>query len=204
MIANDDLQAIFNRSGTAKGRVGFHTAFEKTMGPRRHEQIRILEIGIHYGYSLQAWLDWCPKAEVTGMDTFERLQPESVPVLQNPRVNWHRRNSTDRVPARFGTFDFIIDDGCHWHAAQRTTFSRYWPQLKAGGSYFIEDVWPFDLLTDEDKQHPWLLEYPGCWSDEQYDALLETISVGDVHHHDFRGIEGLINSDHYILEIRKP
>ena len=198
------LNRIFYANRTSKGRVGFHTLYEEVIGPRREDPISLLEIGILDGRSIMAWLAYCPNAHITGIDTFERHRPEEVPALLDVRVRHYHRNSADRVPEDMGMFDFIIDDGCHWHCAQRMTFSRYWPTLRPGGTYFIEDVWPFDMMSDEDKQHPWLLEYPGAWTDDAYEGLLEQVSVGEVHHHDFRGIEGLDNSDHYVLEIKKP
>jgi len=197
------LGKCFHQCGTSKGHVGFHTLYESVIGPRRDRQISLLEIGVDRGYSLEAWLQWMPKARVCGIDTFEKYPSDGIKVLSHPRVSWLQRDSTQPVLPEIGMFDYIIDDGCHWFDAQAATFTNYWPLVYSGGSYFIEDVWPWDLMSDDDKQHQCILNRPGAFSTEQFARLLDTISVGDVHRHDFRGIEGLKNSDHYILEIRK-
>lgn len=178
--------------------------YEEVIGPRRKDPIRLLEVGIFLGRSIEAWLDWLPNATITALDTFERRPPEEVPVLKDPRVRWFRKNSTGKAPQDIrtdGGFDFIVDDGCHWHCAQQITFFRYWPMLKPGGSYFIEDVWPFDMMSDEDKQHPWIRKHPGAWTDGAFRSLLDEVEkAGAVRRHDFRRGE---NSDRYVLEIRK-
>ena len=197
-----ELKDIFDRCETGKGRDGFHTLYEAVIGPRRNEPLQLLEIGIDRGHSIRAWLEWCPHAHITGIDTFERRESEDVPVLLDRRVSWVRCSSVDPPPDGIGPFDFIIDDGCHWHAAQRATFENYWPMLKPGGVYFIEDVFAFDVMTEKERLHPWIQKHPGAWSSEQYAELLEAISVGEVRHHDFRHTGG--KGDHYVLEVRRP
>ncbi len=194
------LNKIFRRLKVAKGDREYSPLYGTVIGPRRLEPLHLFEVGIFKGKSLTAWVEWMPNATITGMDTFERIPPEALEILNHERVRWFRQSSTGLPPDAIGPFDFIIDDGCHWHCAQRMTFRRYWPLLKPGGSYFIEDVWPFDLMSAEDKRHPWILDHPGAWTDEQYLGLLREIHVGNVRHHDFRGDE---NTDRYVLEVRK-
>ena len=204
------LREIFDRNRTAKGRVGFDKLYEEVIGPRRMETLDLLEIGIDRGYSLESWLEWLPHALVTGVDTFERFPRDTINALEHARARCFQRSSAGPPPKGIGTFDFIIDDGCHWHAAQTMTFSRYWPLLREGGSYFIEDVWPFDVMSEKDKQHPWILSHPGAWTDAAFAELWATVAraaciepSANIYRHDFRGIEGLDNSDHYIIEVRK-
>jgi hypothetical protein len=195
-----DLKTIFDRAGTGKGKDGFASVYSKVIGPRREEPLNLLEIGIDQGHSHQAWLEWLPNATITGIDTFERFAPEDIEVLKDPRMRHYRRNSTWGPPKDMGKLDFIIDDGCHWHAAQTATFLRYWPLLKKGGSYFIEDVWPFAHMRPEWKKHPFLLGFPGAWSNDLYDLLITTIRVGRVTEWDLRGGE---NNDNFVLQIDK-
>ena len=44
-------------------------------------------------------------------------------------------------------FDIIIDDGWHWDEAQRKTLVNFFPYLKEGGIYIIEDIYPGSNLT---------------------------------------------------------
>jgi hypothetical protein len=170
------------------------------------EALQLFEVGIFLGRSMEAWVEWLPNATITGMDTFERLPPEDVPILTHERVRWYRGSSAGKLPpklhGRSELYDFVIDDGCHWHCAQQMTFYRCWPLLKPGGSYFIEDVWPFDLMSDEEKRHQWIVGHPGAWTDDAFAGLLRQVSVGDVRRHDFRDDETL-RPDRYVIEVRK-
>jgi hypothetical protein len=92
------------------------------------------------GGSIAAWLDYFPNATICGVDTFQRVPPERVPILTHPRVRWWRCDSAAEVPADLPQADFIIDDGHHFADWQRKTLANYRPMLKQGGRYFIEDV----------------------------------------------------------------
>jgi len=205
---DDELKRIFARCGTPKGRAGFAEVYAAQIGPRRLEPLRILELGIYRGASIEAWLQYCPAASITGIDTFRRVAPESVKVLEHPRVSWYRLDSTlqtifdARLGHGAGPFDFIIDDACHWHDAQRKSFSNYFPQLAAGGVYYIEDVWPFDAMMTAEKRHPWIEKHPGAWTDETWAALLAEVSQHTVTRHDFRQTAESPGGDRYMLEIR--
>ena len=155
--------------------------------------IRLLEVGVLRGASIAAWLEWLPEAQITALDTFERVAPESVPVLNDPRVSWVRGDSTQPLELP-GLFDVIIDDGCHEHDAQRATFENLIRFLKPGGVYFIEDVWPFDVMSRKEKEHPWLT---AGYSDEAFARLLAALAPFDVRRHDLRP-----GPDSYLIEVR--
>ena len=156
--------------------------------------IRLLEVGVLRGASIAAWLEWLPEAQITAIDTFERAAPESVPVLNDPRVSWVRGDSTQPLELP-GLFDVIIDDGCHEHDAQRATFENLIRFLKPGGVYFIEDVWPFDVMSRIEKEHTWLGSRK--YSDEAFARLLAALAPFDVRRHDLRP-----GPDSYLIEVR--
>jgi len=163
-----NLDELFRTVGCRKWMHGYGTVYSKVLQDFRSDPIRMLEIGVWQGASLWAWLEYFPRAELVGLDTFQRCDPETLPVLQHPRVSWVKADS--RVPIDLGDFDVIIDDGLHTHAAQLATYKVVGHRA---GRYFIEDVWPFDRMTKAQKRHKWLQQ--DGFSDSEYAALIEAL-----------------------------
>ena len=176
----------------------------------------ILEIGIFKGSSIEAHLEYAPNAHIMGVDIFTRAQPENIPILNHPNVKWIKHDSTlPSVPFTDERFDIIIDDGLHTHIAQRKTFENFFPYLKDGGVYFIEDVWPFGIMTNQEKLYPrpphkktnvlspeqkWWNKARHKWSDVEYAKLIKTTSPFTTTFHDLRAG---FNPDTFIIEVRK-
>ncbi|KKM65248.1 hypothetical protein LCGC14_1493180 [marine sediment metagenome] len=177
----------------------YDRVYELALEPLRNKEFDLLEIGIFKGNSLEALVEYAPRAQIVGLDTFQRIQPNDISILQHDNVEWLKCDSTEPTTLK-RTFDIIIDDGLHTHEAQRKTFANFFPYLKDDGVYFIEDVWPFDIMGWMEKQHPWLKKHPMSWNDTEYEKLLETVSPYNVTFHDIR--EGY-DPDTFIIEIRK-
>lgn len=135
------LLECFDAHGCDKGtsRHRYDRFYEPIFAPVRLAPLRILEIGIFKGASVAAWIAYFPNAEVIGVDTFERVKPQDVPILRHQRVSWWKLDSTQQVPD-IQPVDIVIDDGSHKPHAQLATLGHYRPLLKAAGRYFIEDV----------------------------------------------------------------
>lgn len=169
------MRECFDRHGCDKGkRHGYERVYEPAFEHIRDEPLRILEIGIYKGASLAAWVDYFPNATVVGIDTFQRVSPADVPILDHPRVEWRQHDST--TPINMGRFDFVIDDGCHTHTAQRKTFDAFMPYA---AQYFIEDVWALDHMTPAEKQHKWLQQEG--YSEKEYQKLLNALEPCEFH-----------------------
>lgn len=135
------LRECFDTHGCDKGkRHGYERLYEPIFAPLRNSKIRILEIGILSGASISVWVEYFPHAEVIGIDTFERVKPQDVAVLKHPNVSWWKLDSTKEAPDV--EVDIVIDDGYHTPDAQLATFQKYFPLLRSGGLYFIEDIDP--------------------------------------------------------------
>jgi len=209
------LQEIFDFHKTDKGSNNarassdghrYDRVYEPALEHLRDKEMLLLEIGILKGHSLAAWVDFFPKATIVGIDIFTRITAKDIPILKNPRVEWCTCNSIEGPNQDFldllgnRKIDIIIDDGLHNHVSQKRTFENFIPYLKDSGVYFIEDVWPFDVMTEEEKQHRWMIKNPTLYSDSQYNALLVALEPYTVKFHDLRdGFE----RDSYIIEIRK-
>jgi hypothetical protein len=115
---------------------------------------RLLEIGIGYrelmepfvpfyvhGASLKMWAAWLPEAEIYACDIREDT------LINEGRIHsmvcdQSSEHSLLRMVTTFGgTFDVIIDDGCHIPAVQILTARTLVPYLSPGGIYTIEDCY---------------------------------------------------------------
>jgi cephalosporin hydroxylase len=107
----------------------------------RQRPVRLLEIGVNRGGSLELWREYFGKdAVIFGVD----LNPECAELFEAP--NQVRIGSQAdpiflrSVVAEMGTPDIIIDDGSHVAHHQRVSFETLFPLLAAGGIYVIEDM----------------------------------------------------------------
>ena len=156
------LRRLFDAEGSDKG---WHAnAYDIVLAPHRHSVRSLLEIGIgtmlegapssmvgyaadHYrpGGSLRAWRDYFPNAEVLGAD----IQPDTQ--FAEDRIRTVLCNSADaaEVERCFGSgarFDIVIDDGSHEADDQLATLANFYPMVRPGGFYFVEDVLPTGAL----------------------------------------------------------
>lgn len=153
---------------------------------KTNKPLWIMEIGIYKGAGVQSFIDYFDSGLFSdyyfmGLDTFQRCPPEKIPVLERKHVGYRKCDSTD--PEQFEEnndfYDLIIDDGLHTPEAQMKTFQNYWPSLKSGGYYIIEDVWPLHLMDEkEQRSHWWLRKYWEEFSMDKHRALLNAIGYG--------------------------
>lgn len=100
----------------------------------REAPVRILELGVQGGGSLQAWKEYFPNAEVIGVDISDARWPEYI----IPNVAFYKCDLRDFRPE--GLFDIIIDDSDHFIGTQMYIVNNYLKYLKPGGTMVIEDV----------------------------------------------------------------
>jgi len=119
--------------------------YQAVFDSRRTKPMRILEIGVFQGASLQLWKRYFQHAEtrVIGVD----IDPACA-VYDAPSEGIHVRigSQTDGeflagVVSEFGPFDLIIDDGSHFSTHMIKSFNcLYASGLKDDGIYFVEDL----------------------------------------------------------------
>lgn len=105
----------------------------------RETPVKLLELGVNRGDSLQTWRDYFPYGDITGVD----LDPNCI--YQGDRIRSVVGHQSDAILLRqleeqFGPFDIIVDDGSHFGLDQRNSFELLYPKLNLGGYYVIEDV----------------------------------------------------------------
>jgi hypothetical protein len=117
-------------------------SYAELFKPYRNQPINFLEIGIDYGYSLALWRAYFDKATIYGIDIRNVLQfTEDV----NPII--YDGNDPSIIEKYFSNleFDIIVDDASHEVSHQLIRFPIYFPKLKKGGLYVIEDVQDLDV-----------------------------------------------------------
>jgi SAM-dependent methyltransferase len=117
--------------------------YEQTLGPIRSRQLRLLEIGVQNGGSLELWAQYFADAQVIiGCDIDERCGELR---FADPRVkvligDITTRAVQDQVRATADSLDVIIDDGSHRSPDIINAFVSLYPLLTPGGIYVIEDL----------------------------------------------------------------
>ena len=166
------LTELSNKHGSDKGTVHpvaghyannympLYAEYFAKHGFKRDAPLRILEIGINQGASLEMWAEYFPNATVYGLDVLipdhvaKRLAP-----IANIKTALADQGNTEELfqalhkefhicPPWFDfpgqeterEFDIIIDDGSHDQAHQQISWGYLWSWLKPGGLYVIEDI----------------------------------------------------------------
>lgn len=137
------LESIFmahDGRPTGKWRHYFRV-YEEEFGSVPHHDVKLLEIGVAEGGSLQIWRKFLgEKAVIFGVDinpASRALDTADLPV----RIG--SQNDPEflrRIVSEMGGLDIVIDDGSHVGADQIASFKALFPLLAPGGVYIIEDV----------------------------------------------------------------
>lgn len=130
-----------NRAGRVLDKwIHYFPIYSRHFAPYRHRPIKVLEIGIYRGGSLDMW-HWYfgPEATLVGIDI-----DEAAKAATDPRHVVEIGDQTDadflrRVAEQHGPFDIIIDDGGHEMQQQIVTAETLFPLLNEGGVYLVED-----------------------------------------------------------------
>ena len=102
------------------------------------DNVSLLEIGVCRGHSIAMWKKFLPSSRVVGIDT--NLSDVEFDLKDCELVEGNATFSEVSDKFENETFDFIIDDGSHNPDDQRKSFDLFYPKLKKGGYYFVEDI----------------------------------------------------------------
>lgn len=121
--------------------------YDRYLARYRGKPVRLLEIGVYNGGSLQVWRRYLgAQAVIHGLD----LDPRCA-LIDDPDLRIHIGSQDDvellgRIVAEMGGVDVVIDDGSHAWRHQIATFEALYPTLAPDGVYMCEDVhtsyWP--------------------------------------------------------------
>jgi cephalosporin hydroxylase len=150
---------------------GYCRVYDELFTPLRHQPINLLELGVCYGDSMRMWADYFthPDTLIYGID----LWPASWRGARPGRVRTFEGDQA-QIPEGWPdpALDVVIDDASHVPAKTEASFRRWWPAVKPGGFYIVEDtsyqntvtLTPADdflkSLVDEVNHHPIRAD---CW-----------------------------------------
>jgi hypothetical protein len=115
--------------------------YEEEFGSIRRSDVKLLEIGVSKGGSLQIWRKFLgEKAVIFGID----IDPECR-ALDTADLSIRIGSQSDPeflqgVVSEMGGLDIVVDDGSHVGSDQITSFKALFPLMAPDGVYIIEDV----------------------------------------------------------------
>jgi len=109
----------------------------------RKNSITMLEIGVQNGGSLETWAEYFSKAElIIGCD----IDPKCGDlVYDDARIHVVigdacKLEAFQKITKLTSSFDLVIDDGSHTSTDILNAFINYFPLVKPGGVYIVEDA----------------------------------------------------------------
>ena len=120
--------------------------FEK----KRNTALKVLEIGVHHGYSLLLWESYFSQAHIYGIDidlsaSFRGDTPKDL-LKDKERIHlfefdaYEKQNVENFIKEEGGNFDIIIEDGSHHPIHQLQALSYFLPHINKEGMFIVEDV----------------------------------------------------------------
>jgi|TARA_B100000959_G_scaffold285279_1_gene359518 hypothetical protein len=111
--------------------------------PLKNKDISLLEIGIQNGGSLQTYLNFFKNAElIVGCDIDDKCHNLNYDDKRIKVVvgNINSNETYSKISSLINQFDILIDDGSHISSDIIISFIKYFPIVKPGGIYVIEDL----------------------------------------------------------------
>ena len=139
-----DLESYFDEHteglGIWKWRHYF-PVYERHLERFRHRPVRVLEIGVFSGGSLEMWRSYFgTNATILGVDIDEACLAYAGPGIEIAIGDQSDPTFWAAVLADRPPFDIVIDDGGHQTDQQVATIEALLPNMAPGGVYICEDV----------------------------------------------------------------
>lgn len=117
--------------------------YDRLFTPYRNRSLRLLEIGVQNGGSLEIWGWYFRAAErIVGCD----INPDCARLkYADSRISVvvgdaNSDAAEQEIASRSERYDLIIDDGSHTSTDIIRSFARYFPRLEDGGLFVAEDL----------------------------------------------------------------
>jgi len=123
---------------------GYLAIYDQAFAPYRDRDVSLLEIGIQNGGSLEVHARYFANHKlIIGCDIHPRCGALTFPDHARIKVIVGDANAVEtraKITALSGEFDIIIDDGSHKSVDIILSFLYFFPHLKQGGLFVIEDL----------------------------------------------------------------
>lgn len=118
-------------------------AYNQHFAPYQNKAIRLLEVGIQNGGSLEIWSQYFAQAEaLVGCD----INPDCLKLKYDDEriamvvADANSDYAQQAIMTHSSSFDIVIDDGSHRSADIVRTFARYFNYLNDDGLFVVEDL----------------------------------------------------------------
>ena len=142
-------RAFYGNSGAVVHKWRHYLAlYDRYLARFRGQPVRVLEIGVSKGGSLQMWRAYFGEAaSIFGIDIDPRCAVHNGAHGQVRIGSQADPAFLERVLSEMGGgIDVVIDDGSHVASHQRVSFEKLFPRLSPNGVYICEDThsayWP--------------------------------------------------------------
>lgn len=118
----------------------YFEVYDREFSKYRRKKIRMLEIGVFEGGSLQMWSDYFGEdADIIGVDINPRCKGFEQKKIHIEIGSQEDFGFLNYLKNKYGEFDIILDDGGHTMRQQCLSFHTLFPMVKNGGIYLCED-----------------------------------------------------------------
>ncbi|WP_424812648.1 class I SAM-dependent methyltransferase [Roseococcus sp. YIM B11640] len=147
----ETLDEIGLRCGTdkASNRHGYLNFYDMMLRDLREKPVKLLEIGIYKGASLQMWSDYFANGTITGADVRAGIETLETDRIKPVHADQNNIIQLTELCMTRGPFDVIVDDGSHRWDHQMTSLVTLLPFVKPGGYYILEDLHTSDAASAE-------------------------------------------------------
>lgn len=144
-MARSTLATLYSRH---QGKISdkwsiYISIYERLFSELDDRPLRVLEIGIQNGGSLEIWSEFFPEAtRIVGCDINEacRRLTYSDPRISVVVGDANTDEVEEAITAYSQKFDLVIDDGSHRSGDIIRSFARYFPRLEDDGLFVVEDL----------------------------------------------------------------
>ncbi len=124
--------------------------YNKVFEKRKNENLKILELGVANGHSVASWHHYFKNSTIYALD----IKPEYKFFYKSSRIKYFEIDIFDEKKIKLflkkhGNFDYIIDDSLHEKKAMLYNFKNFYPFLKKGGAYCLEDFRWIDYVISK-------------------------------------------------------
>ncbi|WP_430901898.1 class I SAM-dependent methyltransferase [Paraflavitalea sp. sgz302555] len=139
----NDLEDYFEKNDKRQINKWSHyfEIYETFFAKYRNQKVRILEIGVFQGGSLQMWKHYFGNnAEIYAIDIEPRckeFEEEGIKIFIGSQSD---RNFLEEIKKELPPLDIIIDDGGHTMNQQKISFEILFDSVKSDGIYLVEDT----------------------------------------------------------------
>jgi predicted O-methyltransferase YrrM len=121
--------------------VHYFDIYDRHFAPFRGKKITVVEFGVSHGGSLQMWKHYFgPRARIIGVDINPKCAALTEPQIEVVIGDQEDREFLRELAQRVGPVDVLIEDGGHTAAQQVNTFEEFWPHIRNGGVFLMEDL----------------------------------------------------------------